>query len=275
MTLNDSLIKLTIADYIKTRSNNSIKKFQELTYYFVKSWPRRQYKCNEDICSDFLIFILEATKEILKSYPENLSISFQTWFSAVLYNKFNDFCKTGSVPSQDLKLYSEVEDIITIPNEYNNEDRFDLLEIVKSLPDLEASLIIFYYMSNNIVGQDLKNIVEFTKKDLSEVTNIYQEMVGYQTECFEQRQSYEQKINATEHKIAHLKNIILKMENNEKLEMYELKLLHLENRKYCYLQKLKCINKNSLKIFSKLFVDYNAAYRMMKKMEILIRRKMI
>jgi len=273
MTLNDTLIKLTIADYTNTKSDKYITKFQELTYYFVKSWPYRQYKCNEDICSDFLLFILESTEEILNSYPKNLKVAFKTWFSGVLYNKYNDFCKTGKVPEQDFNLADPEYEVYTKSLEDNNEI-FDLLEITKEMLGYEESLILFYYKPHSITGRHIKLISEYFNSDILTILEIYKDMVKYQEECFQYKNFYEKKLDLLDHKIAHSNNIILNTEDKNIIENLKIKLIRMENRKYKYLQKLKCIDKNSLKIFSKLFTDYNSAYRMKKKLEIGIKRKL-
>lgn len=279
MRLNENSITNIIAGYHTGDVQDSIQQFQSCVFLYVKNWPKKQYFCDEDICHDFVLYIVEHTEEIFKSYPKDMKVTFTTWFNAVLYNKFCDFSKKGSVPSQNFVLGGESlenqmgEFIINHLNDVQ-ESNISWEELIERLSPEDRSLWLLYYMPQHIDASILHIIVEITNKSLSEIMTHYQEILKVQNDNYQQKELYLQMIKNVDHSIAHLENILIKKTNNQG-KGYEQKILRLKNRRSKYIRTLKRLTNNVFKVFIKFFKDYNTAYRRIKKINLQMKKVLV
>ncbi|MDK2818920.1 MAG: hypothetical protein KFW21_05675 [Spirochaetota bacterium] len=276
MQLNENIVINIIKKYHEGNSKENIKIFQENVFIYVSNWPKKQYLCNEDICFDFVLYIVEHTEEIIKSYPVDIKVAFTTWFNAVLYNKFCDFSKKGSVPSQDFVLGGELLDNQIgnfVINHLNDEQESNILweELVQELSPIDRSLWLLYYMPQHIDANTLHIIMKFTNKSLPEIMIYYQEILKAQYNNYQQKEFYLKMIDKIDHTIAHIENIIIKNINDSDKE-YKEKILRLKNKQYKYSRSLKRLTNNVFKVFIKFFKDYNTAYRIIKKINLQMKK---
>ena len=279
MQLNENSIVNIITEYHAGNVQESIQKFQSNVFLYVKNWPKKQYFCDEDVCQDFVLYIVEHTEEIFKSYPKDIKVAFTTWFNAVLYNKFCDFSKQGSVPSQNFVLGGESlenqmgEFIINHLNDLQDSN-ISWEELLQLLSPEDRSLWLLYYMPQHIDAKALHVIMKITNKSLSEIMVYYQEILKVQYDNYQQRELYLKMIQNADHRIAHLENILIKNSDNQK-KGYEQKILRLKNRRNKYIRDLKRLTNNVFKVFIKFFKDYNTAYRMIKKINIQMKKALV
>ncbi|MGL4676255.1 MAG: hypothetical protein ACRCWI_01135 [Brevinema sp.] len=272
MKLNNVYIKKIIADYQSNPSQELLYEFQEHIVCYIKKWPKQKYRCNEDICQDFVLYVLEYIEQILQSFPEQTSVVFTTWFNAVLYYKFCDFVKMGAVTSQNIVLGGDWLDnnYAAIIGGYEQEVGDLIWEgVLNLLPKVEKSLWLFYYMPQQLNSDLLIELTHYTGKSLQDIFLLYQESLQIQYDSYQLQEAYYNKIKQLDHKIAHLENIHRKQGMDFVLEQ---KILRLKNRQFKYMRSLKIITKKSFKVFIKLFNDYNQAYRMLKKIDLHIKK---
>ena len=279
MQLNEISITSIITEYHAGNVQESIQQFQKGVLLYVKNWPKKQYFCDEDICQDFVLYIIEHTEDIFKSYPKDLKVTFTTWFNAVLYNKFCDFSKKGTVPSQNYVLGGELlEDQMGefIVNHLDDAQESIVLweELVQDLSPENRSLWLLYYMPQHVDAKTLHIIIKITGKSLSEVMTYYQEILKVQNDNYQQKELYLTMIKNVDHSIAHLENILIKKSNNPD-KGYEQKILRLKNRRNKHIRALKRLTNNVFKVFIKFFKDYNTAYRTIKKIDLQMKKVLI
>ncbi len=279
MQLNENFIKNIITDYRAGNIQESIPQFQSSVFLYVENWPKRQYCCDDDICHDFVLYILEHTEEIFKSYPLNIKVTFTTWFNGVLYNKFCDFSKKGTVPSQNFVLGGEL-----LENQFSNfvmnhlgdiePSHTSWEELTEQLSPEDRSLWLLYYMPQHVNASILHIIMEVTKKSLSEIMEYYQEILKVQYDNYQQKEFYIKMIGSVDHSIAHLENILIKKTGVDD-KGYEQKILRLKNRRSKYIRALKRLTNNIFKVFIKFFKDYNTAYRTIKRINIQMKKILV
>ena len=279
MQLNEIFIANIITDYHAGNTQESIQQFHNNVSLYVQNWPKKQYSCDEDVCQDFVLYMIEHTEDIFKSYPADIKVTFTTWFNAVLYNKFCDFSKKGTVPSQNYVLGGELleeqmgEFIITHLHD-EQESTASWEELVQDLSPEDRSLWLLYYMPQYVDACVLHIIMKITDKSLSEVMMYYQEILKVQNDNYQQKELYLTMIKNVDHSIAHLENILRKKTNNQD-KGYEQKILRLKNRRNKYMRALKRLTNNVFKVFIKFFKDYNKAYRMIKKIDLQMKKVLI
>ena len=276
MQLNENSITNIITNYHTGNIQESTQQFQSAVFLYVKNWPKKQYFCDEDICQDFVLYIIEHTEEIFKSYPIDIKVTFTTWFNAVLYNKFCDFSKKGSVPSQNFVLGGEsledqFSDFIMNHLEDVEQSHASWEELTEQLSPEDRSLWLLYYMPQHIDASTLQIIMEVTNKSLSEVMIYYQEILKVQYDNYQQKELYLKMINNVDHSIAHLENILIKKTDTQD-KGYEEKILRLKNRRSKHSRALKRLTNNVFKIFVRFFKDYNTAYRTIKKLNVQMKK---
>ena len=279
MQLNENSITHIMTNYHTGNIQESTQQFQSSVFLYVKNWPKQQYFCDEDVCQDFVLYILEHTEEIFKSYPRDIKVTFATWFNAVLYNKFCDFSKKGSVPSQNLVLGGEsLEDQFSnfIINHLDDVEQSHVSweELTEQLSPEDRSLWLLYYMPQHIDASTLHILMEITNKSLSEIMTYYQEILKVQYDNYQQKELYLKMINNVDHSIAHLENILIKKTDTHD-KKYEQKILRLKNRRGKHIRALKRLTNNVFKVFVKFFKDYNTAYRAIKKVNIQMKKILV
>ncbi|MGL4561635.1 MAG: hypothetical protein ACRCV0_05025, partial [Brevinema sp.] len=175
MKLDDHGIKFIITEYHNSKDKLYIQQFQEKIYHFVLKWVKLTYHCNEDICNDFLLFILESSEQIMLSCPTDLKVLFKTWFVAVLVNKFADFSKSGEVSSYyETMSFEFVEDVLTNVQETFLVRYHQLISIAHNLTDHEQSILFFFYMPRDVNENHIYALSEFLKKPIHIVMQAYQ-----------------------------------------------------------------------------------------------------
>ncbi|MGL5956695.1 MAG: hypothetical protein ACRC0X_08920, partial [Brevinema sp.] len=268
MKLDDVYIKKLINNYKTDPSKELVYEFQEHTVYYIKNWLKQKYHCNEDICQDFVLYVLEYIEQIMQSFPKETPVMFLTWFNAVLYNKYCDFIKEGTISSQDLVLGGDWLDDnygVVIGGYYNEESDMLWEDVLDLLPLAEKSLWLFYHMPQQLNSDLLFELTHYTGRPLQEIFLLYQDSLKVQYDSYQLQEAYYKKIKQLDHKIAHLENMYRRQNTDIILEQ---KILRLKNRQYKYIRSLKIITKKSFKVFIKLFNDYNHAYRMLKKIDL-------
>ncbi len=260
MKLDEVHIKNLIKNYRISSSDEVVYQFQECTYHYVKNWLKIRYRCNEDICQDFVLYILEYTGQILQSFPLDSEVKFSTWFSATLYNKFCDFTKSGEVYVEtiDFETADVVEEVKLIKD-----------DIIDELSTIDKCLWLFYLSPQALDSDMLLVLMEYTEKPLQDIFLLYQESLKMQYGNYQLKETYNQKIKQIDHKLSHYHNILKKGFPDDVLSQ---KILRLENRRYKYIRTLKMIDKKSFKVFVKLFRDYNHAYNVFNSIKLKLRR---
>jgi len=84
----------------------------------IRAYPALCHKENEDICSEFFVWLYPQLKKILSSYKISEAL-FITWFFVVLRNRYLNF------------ISSYKKDIQTVPLEIKKENKFILLSDIK------------------------------------------------------------------------------------------------------------------------------------------------
>ncbi len=265
MQLNDKSVKELIGDYAVNPSQKLEQIFQVQIHDIVRQWPKRQYHCNEDICADFLVYILDHTSEILKSFPLGSPVTFLTWFNAVLYNKFNDFSKLGEIKEIPIRD-CEIEDIAFIPIFGDSYDMKKVDDIIHQLTPLEEGLLTMYIAPYHVRAEHMEEIALYTGQDLQKIILIHQNILKYHVTIETQKQHISLKLKTLDHKIAHMENILKRLNvNDEKISILENKILRFKNKRYKNLRSLKGLYKNTSFFIAALFPQYDMGYRFMKK----------
>lgn len=273
MDIDSTKIKALIALYRETNAEeefqNIVKELDVYIYYF----PKWNYKCCADLCSEYYLFVQSQMKNIIQSYPLDSQVQFKTWFNHVLLNKYHDFCKQGAVDAETELLFENVE-----AQDSHDADFSQKLKLATdNLEPYEACLLKFYYNPMQVTSDDLTILEEHTSCMMVQLINIYKELLTFnelRCQYRERQESYIDKINI---KIAHFENIIKKNKRNDAERHCQLlsKIERLNNRKSKIIKQIQRSEKNMFKIFVKLFPNYDAAYRMLKYLKSKIRYIML
>lgn len=262
MDIDSTKIKALIKLYRETNAEeefqNIVKELDVYIYYF----PKWNYKCGADLCSEYYLFVQNQIKNIIHSYPLNSQVQFKTWFNHVLLNKYHDFCKQGTVNTETEFLFEDVEVQDTDYTDFSRK----LKLVTDKLEPYEACLLKFYYNPMEVTSDDLSILEEHTSCMMVQLINIHKELLTFNElgrQYRERQGSYLDKINI---KIAHFENIIKKNKKNDTDRHCQLlsKIARLNNRKSKIIKQIQRAEKNMFKIFVKLFPNYDAAYRMLK-----------
>lgn len=275
MHIDDITIRSIVEKYQAEMSYTYANFFIEQTCFFIQHWPKIQFSCDEDVCQDFLVYILERIDTILLSFPLQTEVLFKTWFSGVLYHKFVDFVKAGSVK---VDMLSIEDDIVKVEDQSVSTmflgSYFDIELVLEKLSYEDQSLLMFYYFPEKLTPDHLNSIADSTQKNLYDILFCYQELMQEQNKNYDQKQLCQKKLDKIDSDLAHMYNI-LKKNSCKDISVIENKIARFKNKRDKYLRYLRRMNQGFMKVFSQLFIDYNTAYRKIRNLERKIKQIML
>jgi RNA polymerase sigma factor (sigma-70 family) len=253
MKLDDKKVKILLKEYSKDEQKAKELKNELSTYIYY--FPKLAYKRDFDFCGDFYLYVIERIESILKNFPPDADVKFQTWFNYVLKNQYLNFLRFKREENFVKLSFDDYKDEIFIDffDEPEMEEK-KIFKVFENIDGVDRAILKLYYIPEMLENTDLKLISKYFSMSVSDVLELQRKIINHQKSEFQKVKELSSKVKEINSIIVELKYKLYKDSSrlDEKNEIM-LKIARLEAKRFKIVKKIVSLNDGVFQAFSTIF----------------------
>lgn len=265
MKLNDDKIKDLLHRYFEKYDSKLINEIKSEVGEYIYFFPKVSFKKDYDICGEFYLFVIERIEDILKNFPLDSGIRFQTWFNYVLKNQYLNFLRFNRKEAYVELSIDDYEDEIPLEAFESEELSFKEIEnVFSSIERMDGLILKLFYIPDVLTAEEIGEISRKFGVNISTVIKIHREIICKRQMEFQHIRKLSEKIKELNSKIMELKYKLYKgnLSLDEKQKIL-FKIARLEGERFKHMRRLFIYDKDVMLVLANLFGSREkATYRL-------------